>query len=71
MDEYYRGAKVVYIRETPHIWIGKSLHALCRLCGEPVDDRKKKSARLHKKCAYIMSSTYRRRLRRGMTGYGA
>jgi len=36
---------------------------------EPVDDRKKKSARLLKKCAYIMSTRYRRRLRR--VGYSS
>ena len=68
MSEYYRGAKVVYIRSVPFIWIGKSLYALCRLCGEPVDDRKKKSARLHKKCAYLLITRYRKKFYSKKTG---
>jgi hypothetical protein len=61
MEKYIQGAKVIYIRQSPYIMIGKSLFAICRLCGEPVDDRQKKSARLHKRCADALSAIYRKR----------
>jgi hypothetical protein len=68
MVEYFRGSKIVYIRKSPFVWIGKSLYALCRLCGEPVDDRQKRSARLHKKCAVQMVALYRKRYERKRCG---
>ena len=61
MAEYYRGAKIIYVRKAPFIWIGKSLYALCRLCGEPVEDRQKRSARYHKKCAHLMIADLRKK----------
>jgi hypothetical protein len=61
MNEYFRGAKVLRIHNGRYIVIGKSLFALCGLCGEPVDDRQKRNARFHKKCAGIMSLVYRKK----------
>ena len=61
MSELVQGSKVFYVRQSPYIIVGKSMFAICRLCGEPVQDRQKKSAHFHKRCAWVVNSLRRRR----------